>query len=60
MWAMFYTSYTILFGKNVFLFQLSKCVPIPESEILMYSDSGKNGYHPTIRIVKNGLIKVHR
>ncbi len=32
-------------GENVFLFQLSKCIPIPEPEILMYSESGRNGYH---------------
>ena len=33
-------------GKNVFLFQLSKCIPIPGPGILMYSDSWRNGYHP--------------
>ena len=32
--------------KIVFLFQLSKCIPIPEPGILMYSDFGRNGYRP--------------
>ncbi len=26
--------------------QVSKCIPIPDAEILMYSDFGRNGYHP--------------
>ena len=33
--------------KNAFLFRLSKCIPKPECEFVVYSDSGRNGYHPT-------------
>ncbi len=51
-------SYSIKYGKNVNLFQLSKCIPIPEPESLMYSDSGRNGYHPITRsLEKMGISK---